>query len=92
VWLYFSILLLTRRQGSYSPNTTDKPEYEKKCEYWHLLQNVSHKSNMFLSVEPESAPTGMLGRGHYEASSMFTDDDKNVYLKFKWSFDIKKDW
>ena len=23
------ILILT--QGSYSPNTTDKPEYEKKC-------------------------------------------------------------
>lgn len=34
----------------------------------------------------------MLGRGHYEASSMFTDDDKNEYLKFKWAFDIKKDW
>ena len=34
----------------------------------------------------------MLGRGHYEASSMFIDDDKNEYLKFKWSFDIKKDW
>lgn len=46
----------------------------------------------FTPVEPESAPSGMIGRGHYEASSMFTDDDKNEYLKFKWSFDIKKDW
>ena len=46
----------------------------------------------FTPVEPESAPSGMLGRGHYEASSMFTDDDKNEYLKFKWAFDIKKDW
>lgn len=59
--------------GSYSPNTADKPEYEKK-------------------FEPESAPTGMLGRGHYEAVSKFTDDDNNSYLQFKWSFDIKKDW
>lgn len=23
-------------QGSYSPNTTDKPEYEKKCTYSHV--------------------------------------------------------
>ncbi|KAM0691727.1 hypothetical protein Q7P36_007926 [Cladosporium allicinum] len=59
--------------GSYSPNTTDKPEYEKK-------------------FESETAPSGMLFRGHYEAVSVFTDDDKNEYLKFKWAFDIKKDW
>lgn len=45
-----------------------------------------------LPVEPESAPTGMMGRGHYEAVSKFTDDDNNSYLQFKWSFDIKKDW
>ena len=44
------------------------------------------------TVESETAPSGMLGRGHYEAVSVFTDDDKNEYLKFKWSFDIKKDW
>jgi Rho GDP-dissociation inhibitor len=56
------------------------------------LQCTSHVLTNLLPVEPESAPTGMLGRGHYEASSMFTDDDKNVYLKFAWSFDIKKDW
>lgn len=49
-------------------------------------------SHISITVEPETAPSGMLGRGHYEASSMFTDDDKNEYLKFKWSFDIKKDW
>ncbi|KAI7321627.1 E set domain-containing protein [Hortaea werneckii] len=59
--------------GSYSPNTTDKPEYEKK-------------------FEPETAPSGMLGRGHYEAVSQFVDDDKTSHLQFKWSFDIKKDW
>lgn len=59
--------------GSYSPNTTDKPEYEKK-------------------FEPETAPSGMLGRGHYEAVSKFIDDDNQTHLQFKWSFDIKKDW
>ena len=53
------------------------------------FQGLTHWS---ITVEPETAPSGMLGRGHYEASSMFTDDDKNEYLKFKWSFDIKKDW
>lgn len=51
------------------------------------------KSNIFPSkVESETAPSGMLFRGHYEAVSVFTDDDKNEYLKFKWAFDIKKDW
>jgi len=59
--------------GSYSPNTTDKPEYEKK-------------------FETETAPSGMVGRGHYEAVSQFIDDDKHSHLSFKWSFDIKKDW
>ncbi|KAK5107586.1 hypothetical protein LTR62_000980 [Meristemomyces frigidus] len=59
--------------GSYSPNTTDKPEYEKK-------------------FESETAPSGMIGRGHYEAVSKFVDDDSQTHLQFKWSFDIKKDW
>jgi len=59
--------------GSYGPNTTDKPDYEKK-------------------FESETAPSGMLGRGHYEAVSKFIDDDKITHLQFNWSFDIKKDW
>ncbi|KAK5741918.1 rho GDP dissociation inhibitor [Elasticomyces elasticus] len=59
--------------GSYSPNTTDKPEYEKR-------------------FETETAPSGMIGRGHYEAVSKFVDDDNQTHLQFKWSFDIKKDW
>ena len=45
-----------------------------------------------LPVEPETAPSGMLGRGHYEAVSKFVDDDNHTHLQFKWSFDIKKDW
>ncbi|KAK8219379.1 rho GDP dissociation inhibitor [Zalaria obscura] len=59
--------------GSYSPNTTDKPEYEKK-------------------FETETAPSGMMARGHYNATSKFIDDDNQTHLEFKWSFDIKKDW
>ncbi|KAI4788530.1 E set domain-containing protein [Aureobasidium sp. EXF-8845] len=59
--------------GSYSPNTTDKPEYEKK-------------------FESETAPSGMIARGHYNAVSTFVDDDGHSHLKFEWSFDIKKDW
>jgi len=59
--------------GSYSPNTEEKPLYEKK-------------------FEPETAPTGMITRGHYNATSKFVDDDNQTHLKFEWSFDIKKDW
>jgi len=59
--------------GSYSPNTIDKPEYEKK-------------------FETETAPSGMIARGHYNAISRFIDDDNQEHLKFEWSFDIKKDW
>ncbi|OCK83661.1 E set domain-containing protein [Lepidopterella palustris CBS 459.81] len=59
--------------GSYSPNTEEKPFYEKK-------------------FEPETAPSGMIARGHYNAVSKFIDDDQQTHLKFEWSFDIKKDW
>ena len=45
-----------------------------------------------VAVEHDTAPTGMIGRGHYEASSKFCDDDGHTYLQFKWAFDIKKDW
>jgi Rho GDP-dissociation inhibitor len=40
----------------------------------------------------EEAPSGMLARGHYEASVRFTDDDDRTHLEFNWSFDIAKDW
>jgi Rho GDP-dissociation inhibitor len=47
---------------------------------------------MHYTVEPETAPSGMLGRGHYTAVSKFVDDDNQTHLQFTWSFDIKKDW
>ncbi|KAK0636644.1 immunoglobulin E-set [Bombardia bombarda] len=40
----------------------------------------------------EEAPSGMLARGHYNASSSFVDDDKKTHLQFDWSFDITKEW
>ncbi|KAJ4352478.1 rho GDP dissociation inhibitor [Didymosphaeria variabile] len=42
--------------------------------------------------ESETAPSGLLGRGHYKAVSKFVDDDNQTHLQFEWSFDIKKDW
>lgn len=83
-------------QGSYSPNTTDKPEYEKKCTATSSPLQSSPSLNIQLTipipVEPDTAPNGMLGRGHYEAVSKFIDDDNQTHLQFKWAFDVKKDW
>jgi len=40
----------------------------------------------------EEAPSGMIYRGTYNVLSRFMDDDQNLYLEFKWTFEIKKDW
>ncbi|KAJ5127770.1 Rho GDP-dissociation inhibitor [Penicillium atrosanguineum] len=40
----------------------------------------------------EEAPSGMIARGHYNAVSVFVDDDNHTHLQFDWSFDIAKDW
>ena len=83
-------------QGSYSPNTEEKPLYEKKCKCGGLRCSSASKKKTLLNVpflvEPETAPTGMITRGHYNAVSKFVDDDNQTHLKFEWSFDIKKDW
>jgi len=54
--------------------------------------NPPDKPTYEKKFEPDTAPTGMLGRGHYTASSVFLDDDNHSHLQFTWSFDIKKDW
>ncbi|KAI0464932.1 hypothetical protein LJB42_000148 [Komagataella kurtzmanii] len=41
----------------------------------------------FLPVE---APSGMLARGSYSATSKFVDDDKTIHLVLPWSFQIVK--
>lgn len=40
----------------------------------------------------EEAPSGMLARGEYSISSLFTDDDKSEHLKWEWSLKVEKDW
>ncbi|CAI7603255.1 unnamed protein product [Penicillium bialowiezense] len=40
----------------------------------------------------EEAPSGMIARGHYNATSKFVDDDEHTHLLFEWAFDIAKDW
>lgn len=36
------------------------------------------------------APSGMLARGSYSATTKFVDDDKTTHLTFPWSFQITK--
>ncbi len=43
-------------------------------------------------VAEEEAPSGLLARGSYQATTKFVDDDKVVHLQFPWSFEIKKVW
>ncbi|XP_038047610.1 rho GDP-dissociation inhibitor 1-like [Patiria miniata] len=40
----------------------------------------------------DELPAGLLGRGDYIVKSKFTDDDKNIYLEWEWSFSVKRDW
>jgi len=55
----------------------------------------THAPKMDLqSVETpeETAPAGLLARGSYTVSSLFTDDYKNEHLKWDWNLEVKKDW
>ena len=54
--------------------------------------NTKEKPEYERKFDTETAPSGILGRGHYEAVSKFIDDDNQTHLQLKWSFDIKKDW
>ncbi|KAK3943328.1 Rho GDP-dissociation inhibitor-like protein [Diplogelasinospora grovesii] len=44
------------------------------------------------TFQDETAPSGFLFRGKYDATSCFIDDDKKTHLKFEWSFEIAKEW
>lgn len=80
-----------RDQGSYPPNTQEKPIYEKKCKAsGEDADSAEHV--LIMLVASDEAPTGMMARGHYDAISKFVDDDDQTHLKFEWSFDITKDW
>ncbi|XP_022093647.1 rho GDP-dissociation inhibitor 1-like [Acanthaster planci] len=58
-----------------------------------MVGSYGPKTEVYEYGTPEDeAPAGMMARGHYTVKSKFTDDDKNIYLEWEWSFDIKKDW
>ena len=40
----------------------------------------------------DEAPSGMLARGTYTATSRFLDDDKQKHLEYEYSFKIGKNW
>ncbi|KAI9837196.1 MAG: hypothetical protein M1837_003098 [Sclerophora amabilis] len=52
-------------------------------------EDVPYYEKKFASDE---APSGMIARGRYDATSKFIDDDDVTHLKFEWSFDIAKTW
>lgn len=59
----------------------------------HMVGSYPPKHELQSYLTPsEDAPSGSLSRGSYSVSSLFTDDDKNVHLKWEWTFEIKKDW
>ena len=59
----------------------------------HMVGSYAPKLEAHSYQTPiEDAPSGMMKRGTYSVSSLFTDDDKNEHLKWEWAIDIKKDW
>jgi len=59
----------------------------------HMVGSYAPKKELQSYTTPiEDAPSGMLYRGHYTVTSLFTDDDQNEHLKWEWAFEIKKDW
>lgn len=59
----------------------------------HMVGSYPPKVEIQSYTTPlEEAPSGLLARGTYAVTSLFTDDDKNEHLKWDWSFEIKKDW
>lgn len=59
----------------------------------HMVGSYPPKKDIQSYTTPfEEAPSGMMARGSYSVTSLFTDDDKNEHLKWDWSFEIKKDW
>jgi len=59
----------------------------------HMVGSYPPKAELHSFLTPfEDAPSGMVKRGTYSVSSLFTDDDKTEHLKWDWSIEIKKDW
>ncbi|XP_036146323.1 rho GDP-dissociation inhibitor 1 isoform X3 [Monomorium pharaonis] len=59
----------------------------------HMVGSYPPKTELQSYTTPaEDAPAGVVARGSYNVSSLFTDDDKHEHLKWEWAFEIKKDW
>uniref|UniRef100_A0A1A9WSS2 Rho GDP-dissociation inhibitor 3 n=1 Tax=Glossina brevipalpis TaxID=37001 RepID=A0A1A9WSS2_9MUSC len=59
----------------------------------HMVGSYPPKKEIQCYMTPsEEAPSGLMARGTYSVSSLFTDDDKHTHLKWEWTFEIKKDW
>jgi len=59
----------------------------------HMVGSYAPKTEWQSYTTPqEEAPSGMLYRGDYSVTSNFTDDDKNIHLKWEWKFEIGKEW
>ncbi|XP_055313885.1 rho GDP-dissociation inhibitor 1 [Sitodiplosis mosellana] len=59
----------------------------------HMVGSYPPKAEIQSYTTPfEEAPSGMMTRGTYSVTSLFTDDDKNEHLKWDWKFEIKEDW
>lgn len=59
----------------------------------HMVGSYPPKAEIQSYTTPfEEAPSGMITRGTYSVTSLFTDDDKNEHLKWDWKFEIKEDW
>merc|ERR1712227_781987 len=50
------------------------------------------ENDVSFKTEAETAPSGMLARGHYKVKSKFIDDDKEEHACWEWAIDIAKDW
>lgn len=59
----------------------------------HMVGSYAPKIEPYTTLtDTMDAPSGLLMRGDYKVSSLFTDDDKNEHLKWEWAIEIKKDW
>lgn len=59
----------------------------------HMVGSYPPKAEIQSYTTPfEEAPSGMLARGEYSVSSLFTDDDKFEHLKWEWTLKVEKDW
>ncbi|XP_038047324.1 rho GDP-dissociation inhibitor 1-like isoform X2 [Patiria miniata] len=58
-----------------------------------MVGNYGPKTEEHIFQSPvDELPVGMMRRGVYIVKSKFTDDDKNIYLEWEWSFSVKRDW